>query len=101
MPTERAEGFQVLQGRIPTVKEDKRGSEPPLLGRCNQSLEVIILRLEGIILCLLVVRFVLHSKVAGNPAVSVRPEQCQEVDASDHAMVFSTPMAMDEFDLLA
>lgn len=80
-------------GCQPTVEDRALRSKPPLVRHFQQRVKVIVFRqcIPGLVIQAIVHRYV---------AITLRPQQRQQVDAFHHRMVFARPMPLYPFDFL-
>src|SRR3954451_3726390 len=94
VPAQAANGLEVLQGAVPTVEGDKTREKAALFGSLEHGAEVSILGHA-------VHRLVVKPIVAWDGVCAITPQQGDQVDARDDAMVLARPVAMDQVNLLS
>jgi hypothetical protein len=92
-PVERANQLEVFQSQIPAIEGYSSGPKASLMRSFDHRLEVIVFGQSVLLL-------VKDAIVAGGVAVTVRPQQRNQVDAAHHPMMFTRPVARHQLDLL-
>ena len=89
LPIERPDQFQIVQTSIPAIEEDTARRKAPRSGRLQHLGEMIVLGLS--------VGFVVNAIVTGQMAVSIGPDQRDQVDALNDGVMLAGPVARDQF----
>ena len=93
MPIKAAHRREGLQAAGPAVEGDQARVKATLPGGGEHGAKVLVLGHTSH-------RFVVEPIVAGDGVCAITPQQGDQVDATDHAMMFARPVAMHQLDLL-
>src|SRR5207245_2678639 len=91
VPAEVADLLEVLQAGIPVIEQDVSRGEAPAPGHQEHLPEVVVLGLA--------VGLAEEAVIAGDPPVTVAPEQGDQVDPADDLLLLARPVAGDQADV--
>ena len=92
-PVKRAKQLQVVKAEVPAIKDHAGRLKASPVCLFDHRLEVIVLGLSVTLL-------VKDAIVAGHMPVAISPQQSKQVDARNHRVVFTRPVARHQPDLL-
>ena len=92
MPAEAANLFQVLQAAVPAIEGDETRSKAACFSGMKHGTQMVILgqTING---------FVVEAIVTWDGVCAIAPQQRDQIDPRDNAMMFAGPVAVDEFNL--
>ena len=91
-PPQIANGFEIIDAAVPTIKQDAGWLEAALFGRLEHLAEMIVLRRA-------ICRLVIEAIIARYMAVAIGPQKRDEINTANHLAMFARPVAADEFNL--